>query len=176
MSCSRIFLKNISTMSKLRKLKKKISSSICLFMMGCFFWSNQKLDGCPSILLLFLGYLWVFKSKVIYVIYSTYTKKNMICGLNMLVIVQLLSRVWLFVTPWTAAHQAPLSFTISQSLLKFMSVELVMVHNYLIPCCRLLLLPSIFPSIKVFSNESALYIRQPKYWSFNLIIFLSHCW
>ena len=73
-------------------------------------------------------------------------------------------------TPWTAAHKASLSFTISQSLLKLMSIELVMPFNYLILCCPLLLLPSIFPSIMVFSNESALHIRGPKYWSFSFNI------
>ena len=81
-------------------------------------------------------------------------------------IVQLLSCVRLFVTLWTAARQASLSFTISRSLLKLMSTELVMPSNYLILSCPLLLLPSIFPSIRVFSKESALWIRQPKYWNF----------
>ena len=84
------------------------------------------------------------------------------------VVVQSLNCVQLFVTPWTAAHQASLSFTISLSLLKLMSIELVMPSNYLILCCPLLLLPSIFPSIRVFSNESALCIRWPKYWSFSI--------
>ena len=84
--------------------------------------------------------------------------------------VQPLSRVWLFETSWTAARQAPLSFTISWSLLKFMSIELMMPSNHLILCHPLLLLPSIFPSIKVFSTESALHIRWPKYWSFSFNI------
>ena len=84
--------------------------------------------------------------------------------------VQLLGCVWLFATPWTAACQAPLSFTNSQSLLKFMSTELVMLSNYLILCGPLLLLPSIFPTIRVFSNESALLITWPKYWSFSFSI------
>ena len=79
--------------------------------------------------------------------------------------VQLLSCVWLFVTPWTAARQASLSITNSQSLLKLMSIELVIPFNYLILCCLLLLPPSIFPNIRVFSNESVLHIRWPKYWS-----------
>ena len=74
--------------------------------------------------------------------------------------VQLLSRVQLFATPWTAAHQASLSFTISKSLLKLMSIQLVMPTNHLI-LCHPLLLPSVFPSIRVFSNESALHIRWP---------------
>ena len=87
-----------------------------------------------------------------------------------LVVVQLLSHVRLFATPWTAAHQASLSFTISQSLLKFTSIESVMLSNHLILSCPLLLLPSIFPSIKVFSSESALRIRWPKYWSFSFSI------
>ena len=81
----------------------------------------------------------------------------------------LISHVWLFVTPWTAARHASLSSTISQSLLKFMSVELLMPSNYFI-LYRPLLLPSIFPSIKVFYKESAFRIRWPKYWSFNFSI------
>ena len=76
----------------------------------------------------------------------------------------------LFATPWTTAHQASLSFTISQSLLKLMSIELVMPSNLLIPYHPLLLLPSIFPSIRVFSNESDLCIRWPKDWSFSFSI------
>ena len=77
---------------------------------------------------------------------------------------------WLFVTPRTTAHQAPLSFTISQSLLKFMSTELVMLSNHLILCHPLLLLPSIFSSVRVFSNELVLCIRWPKYWGFSFSI------
>ena len=88
-------------------------------------------------------------------------------GAEQCVVVQLLSCVWLFVTPWTTAHQASLSFTISQCLLKLVSNESVMPFNHLIFCYPLLLLPSIFPSIRVFSNESALRIRWPKYWSFS---------
>ena len=83
---------------------------------------------------------------------------------------QSLSRVWLFVTPWTAAHQASLSISNSQSLLKLICIELVMPSNYLILCSPLLLLPSIFPSIRAFSNESVLHIRWPKYWSFSFSI------
>ena len=79
----------------------------------------------------------------------------------------LFSCVQFFATPWTAACQASLSFTISRSLLKLMSIELVMPSNYLILCCPLLFLPSIFPSIKVFSNELVLHIRWPKHWSFS---------
>ena len=86
------------------------------------------------------------------------------------IVVQLLSHVWLFVTPWTAAQQASLSFTISWSLLKFMSIESVMPSNHLILCHPLLLLPLIFPSIRVFSSESVLCIRWPKYWSFSFSI------
>ena len=86
------------------------------------------------------------------------------------VVVQLLSCVQLLATPWTAACQASLSFTISWNLLKLMSIELVMPSNHLILCHPLLLLPSIFPSIRVFSNESALHIRWPKTWSFSFSI------
>ena len=84
--------------------------------------------------------------------------------------VQLLSLVWLFVTPWTTAHQASLSITNSRSLLKLMSIESVVPSNHLILCHPLLLLPSVFPSIKVFSSESVLHIRWPKYWSFSFSI------
>ena len=84
--------------------------------------------------------------------------------------VQLLSNVQLFETPWTAAHQASLSITNSWSLLKLMSIKSVMPSNNLILCCPLLLLPSIFPSIRVLSNESVLHIRWPKYWSFSFNI------
>ena len=84
-------------------------------------------------------------------------------------LVQSLSRVRLFATPWTAACQASLSFTISWSFLKLMSIELVMHSNHLI-LCHLLLLPSVFPSIRVFSSESFIHIRWPKYWSFSFSI------
>ena len=84
--------------------------------------------------------------------------------------VQLLSRVQLFATPWTAACQASLSITNSQSPPKPMSIESVMPSNHLILCCPLLLLPSILPSIRVFSNESALHIRWPNNWSFSFNI------
>ena len=84
--------------------------------------------------------------------------------------VQSLSHVWLFATPWTTAHQASLSVTNSQSLPKLKSIESVMPSNHFILCRPLLLLPSIFPSIRVFSNESTLCIRWPKYWSFSFNI------
>ena len=81
-----------------------------------------------------------------------------------------LSHVWLFANLWTAAHQVSLSVSNSQSLLKLVSMESVMPSNHLILCCPLLLLPSIFPSIRVFSNESVLHIRWLKYWSFSFSI------
>jgi len=84
------------------------------------------------------------------------------------------SRIWLFVTPWTTARQASQSIINSRSSPKLMSIELVMPANHLILCHPLLLLPSIFPSIRVFSNESALCIRWPKYWSFSFNISLSN--
>ena len=86
------------------------------------------------------------------------------------VVVQSPSCVQLFVTPWSAAFWVPLSSTISKSLLKFMSIELVMPSNHLALCCPLLSLPSIFPRIRVFSNELALHIRWPKYWCFSFSI------
>ena len=84
--------------------------------------------------------------------------------------VQLLSHVRLLATPWTAACQASLSITSSQILLKLMSIESVMPSSHLILCCPLLLLPSTFPSIRVFSKESVLHIRWPKYWGFSFSI------
>ena len=91
----------------------------------------------------------------------------MLCQLPL---IQSFSFVRLFATPWIAACQASLSMTNSQSLLKLMSIELVTPYNHLILCCSLLLLPSIFPSIRVFSKESVLCIRWLKYWSFSFII------
>ena len=85
-------------------------------------------------------------------------------------LVQLLSHVQLFATPWIAAHQASLFITNSRSLLKLMSIKLVMPFNHFILCPPLLLLPSVFPSIRFFSNESVVHIRWPKYWSFSFSI------
>ena len=90
------------------------------------------------------------------------------------VVVQLPSLIWLFTTPRTAALQASLSLTLSWSLPKFISIESMMPSNHLILCCPLLLLPSIFPSLGVVSNELAVHIRWPKYWSFSLSISLSN--
>ena len=97
--------------------------------------------------------------------YLPYGKKVLML---VIVFVQSLSSVWLFVTSLTAACQASLSLSISQSLLKLMSIKLVMPSNHLILCYPFLLLPSLFPSIRVFSNESALLLRWPKYWSFSI--------
>ena len=91
-------------------------------------------------------------------------------------VVQSLSPVWLFATPWIAACQASLSFTIIWSLVKLMSIESMIPSNHLILCPCLLLLPSIFPRIRVFSNESALRIRWTKYWSFSFSISPSNQW
>ena len=86
----------------------------------------------------------------------------------------LLSHIWLFATPWIAAGQASLSFTVSQSSLKLMSIESAVPSNHFILCCSLFLLPSIFPCIRVFSSELALCIRWPKSWSFTFSISPSH--
>ena len=94
----------------------------------------------------------------------------LLCGLHLVTSVQVLSCVQLLVTPWTTACQAPLSFTISWNLLRIMSIESVVPSNHLIICHPLLLLPSIFPNIRIFSSESALCIRWPKYWSFSFSI------
>ena len=90
--------------------------------------------------------------------------------------VQLLSHVQLFASPWTVAHQASPSITNSWSLLKFMSFESVMPSNHLLFCRPLLFLPSIFPSLRVFSNESVLHIRWPKYWHFSFTMSLLCQW
>ena len=106
---------------------------------------------------------------------TVWTLKNMCTNesltiLSVIVVVQLLSRVLHFATPWTAARQSALSFTISQSLLKLMSIESVIPSNHLVLCHPLLLLPSVFPSVRVFSNKLALHIRWPKYWGFSFSI------
>ena len=98
---------------------------------------------------------------------SSYSTSSL---LQTIIVVQLFSHVQLFATPWTAAHQAALSLTISKSLPKLMSIESVMLSNHLILCHPLLLLSSIFPSIRVFSKESVLPIRWPKYQSFSFSI------
>ena len=111
-----------------------------------------------------------------YLLYNEYTGKIFsVFSLAFLILssLQLLSHVQLFVTPWTAACQASLSITNSWSLPKLMSIESVMPSNHLILCHPPLHLPSIFPSIRVFSNESALSIRWPNYWRFSLSISLS---
>ena len=124
------------------------ASFLYLFAMHFFFWW--------SIIEIFAKFLDSF-----IVLWLTYSKFSS---------VQSLSRVRLFVTPWSAACQASLSNTNSQSLPKPISIVSVMPSNHLILCCPLILLPSIFPSIRVFSNESALHIRWPKYWSFSFTI------
>ena len=105
-------------------------------------------------------------------------QESCVCSLDMepktvlcvVVVAHSLNCVWCFATPWTAAHQAPLSFTISESLLKSMFFESVMLSHYLILCCSLFFLPSISPSIRVFSSESNLCIRWPKYRGFSFSI------
>ena len=120
-------------------------------------------------------YLWLRRSEVCKC--DCYSTQQNVCKLwkcpqylRVVVVVQSLSRVWLFATPWTAARQASLSFAFSWSLLKLMSIEAVMPSKFLILCRPLLLLSSIFPSIRVFSNELALRIRWPKCWSFSFSI------
>ena len=125
------------------------------------------LTECPIMLNKNLICLWVFDN------FQSY-KTHCFTSFDSVVIqfssVQLLSRVRLFVTPWTAAQQASLSITNSRSLLKLKSIESVIPSNHLILSCPLLLPPSIFPSIRAFSNESVLCIRWPKYWSFSFSI------
>ena len=100
--------------------------------------------------------------------WNSCSRRRQIPFLEIINSVQSLSRVWLFATLWTEARQASLSITSSWSLLKLMFIELLMTSNHFTLCHPLLLPPSIFPSIRVFSNESALCIRWPKYWSFNI--------
>ena len=122
----------------------------------------------PSFRVLYL-YVLLLSTRI-----DCYTQKNggsyKIIALIAFSLVQSLSHVRLFVTPWTAECQASLSIANSQSLLKLLSIKLVMPSNHLILCCPLLLLPSPFPRIKVFSSESVLRIRWPKYWSFSFSI------
>ena len=105
--------------------------------------------------------------------------KTRMCRIYVIRSDQSLSRVWLFATPWIAARQASLSISNSRSSLRLMSIESVMPSSHLILCCPLLLLPAIPPSIRVFSNESTLRMRWPKYWSFSFSIIPSknckHC-
>ena len=133
--------RHIQTEDSVTKRKKTLFAQLVKFEWGVWIgeWSNVKID-------FLIGRL--IKSVVF--------------------VVQSLNHVQLFATPWTTAHQAFLPFTISWSLIKFMSIELVILPNHLILCCPFLLLPTVFPSIRVFSNESALHIRGPKYWSFSL--------
>ena len=99
-----------------------------------------------------------------------YLHSPVCCIIHNVIVVLLLSNVWLFLTPWTAVHQAFLSITNYQSLLKLMSIESVMPSSHLILCCPLLLPPSIFPNIRVFSNDLALQIMWPKYWHFSFSV------
>ena len=110
---------------------------------------------------------------IIHVIYDIYQRRQLFSVNDRITVVivsavQLLSCVWFFATPWTAACQASLSFTVSWSLLKLMSIESRMPSNHLILCQPLFFLPLIFPIIRVFSNESPLHIRSTKYWSFSI--------
>ena len=107
----------------------------------------------------------------LYFLHSTPTSiSSLFLPQFLLFVVQSLGHVWLFVTPWTVAHEAPMSFTISRSLFKLMSIESVMPSNQLILSRPLLLLPSIFPRVRVFYNELALHIRWTKYWNFSFSI------
>ena len=140
-----------------------------------YHWTTREAHICPcvyhmilksSVYLMYLKNCFMASRTVLQVGFS---KKQILRQTSFFsfVVVQSLSHVWLFATPWTAAHQASLSFTIPWSLLKLMSIELMMPSNHLIICHPLLLLSSIFPSIRIFSSESILCIRWPKYWSFS---------
>ena len=134
--------------------------TICIPLHSCLF-LHLPSESLQSLLLsLYLFCCWALISHPLFVSTLVITFSS----------VQSLSRVWLFVTPWTAARQASLSITNSRSPPKLMSIELVMPSSHLILCRPLLLLPPIPPSIRVFSNESALCNRWPKYWSFSFNI------
>ena len=144
-----------------------------MFLPSAMSWT----DGCvlktPAINLFFLVSLFNSIStmwRLFLCNLVSYLKLWCICILFFIFVVQSLSHVQLFATPWTAARKASLSVTSSQSLLKLMSIESVMPSNHLILCRPLLLLPSVFPSLRVFSNESTLCIRWPKDWSFSFSI------
>ena len=131
--------------------------------------SKASVLQCSAFFMVQLSHLYMTIGKTIALITQTFVRKVMSLLFTMLYIssIQLLSHVWLFVTPWAAAPKASLSITNSQSLLKLMSIKSVMPSNHLILFHPLLLLPSIFSSIRVFSNESIIRIRWPKYWSFS---------
>ena len=131
------------------------------FNVSLFFW----LDTCSHIIL-WIILNWDYRNP--FQKFDIVKLKNLTKLYFIISSVQSLSHVQLFVTPWTAACQASLSITNAWSLLKLMSSKLVMPSNHLILCPPLLLLSSIFPSIRVFSNESVLHIRWPKYWSFQV--------
>ena len=130
-------------------------------------WSSDMVTSCPTLKIVMLALTLTLKACALSLsLYKAWANKKLVLS----VVVQLLSHVQFFVTPWTAACQASLAFTISRSLLKLVSIESVMPSNHLILCHPLLLLPSIFPRIRVFSNEFALHVRWQKYWSFSFII------
>ena len=116
------------------------------------------------------NYIYIYTYIIFQILFHYRLWQDILYGSLCCKVVQLLSCVRLFETPWTTKRQASLSFTISRSLPKLMSIELVMPSDHLVLCCPILLLPSVYPSIRVFSNESAICIRWPKYWSFRLSI------
>ena len=134
----------------------------------------SKYDHNTSVLSCIISYRKFTSNVCVFWLYAIFEYiSNLQCGITLsrsIVVVQSLGHVRLFATPLTAAYQASLSITDSWSLLKLMSIELVTPSNYLILCHPLLLLPSIFPSIRVFSSESVLHIRWLKYWSFSFSI------
>ena len=116
------------------------------------------------------NYIYIYMYIIFQILFHYRLWQDILYGSLCCKVVQLLSCVRLFETPWTTKCQASLSFTVSRSLPKLMSIELVMPSDHLVLCCPILLLPSVYPSIRVFSNESAICIRWPKYWSFRLSI------
>ena len=161
------------------RLKRLSSSSSLLRRLWYFNWKDPNVSMAGMIWQVFKTRN-VLETKTTILIRKCAKDKNMSCltcsagnsskQMKKRFVIQSQGRFRLFVTLWTVARQASLSFTISWSFLKFMSVESAMLSNHLILCHPLLLLPSFFPSIRVFSNESALQIRWPKYWIFGFSI------
>ena len=151
------------------------SPSFSISLLTCIFWffDYSHISGCESIMWFWFAFpWWQMMLNIFSVVYLSVELKSSLYTLDTVQFssVQSLSGVQLFATPWTAACQASLSITNSRNSPKPMSIESVMPTNHLILCCPHLLLPSIFPSIRVFSNESAVRIRWPKDWSFSFSI------
>ena len=156
-----------SSLGPCLQIRKKFSGECChqIYLSRCILFCSS--PPSPLVGMIIFLNLVLIGEKFLDNVMLVSAIKQCRAAIVVVVVVQSLSHVQLFATPWTAAHQAPLSITSSQSLLKLMSIESA-IYNHLILCRPLLLLSSIFPSIRVFCNESVLHIRWPKYLSFSL--------